>query len=81
MRFRLRLGGSKKDFTCGFPVLGSSTNNPDGDWAYHDVVVKDGRVYDSFTGSGGLPPEEYMNQFRYAEDISFPSEGIIPEVP
>src|SRR5262245_4385515 len=28
-------------------------------WAYHEVVVKDGRVYDAFTGHQGLPIAEY----------------------
>jgi hypothetical protein len=31
----------------------------DAGWKYHEVVVHDGRVYDIFTGSNGLPIAEY----------------------
>lgn len=43
--------------------LGRSDNNPDGDWFYHDVVVNDGRVYDSFTGPEGMTPGDFMAQW------------------
>ena len=28
-------------------------------WGHHEVVVRDGRVYDGFTGRTGLPVDEY----------------------
>lgn len=28
-------------------------------WSYHEVVFKDGRVYDAFTGYEGIPAEDY----------------------
>jgi hypothetical protein len=59
-------------------VLGSSENNPAGNWVYHDVVVQNGRIYDSFTGPEGLSPEEYMEQFDWAEGIDFPFADIMP---
>ena len=52
-------------------VLGSSKNNPDGDWGYHAVVVKGGRVYDSYTGPQGMPIEQYKSQFKHREVIDF----------
>jgi hypothetical protein len=49
--------------------LGPSKNNPGGDWQFHDVVLKNGRIYDSFTGSSGMPVSEYMRQFSYVDDL------------
>lgn len=43
--------------------------NPD--WAHHDVVLKDGRVYDAFTGSDGLPLDEYKQLWQYPDAINF----------
>jgi hypothetical protein len=46
---------------------------PGGDrgWAYHQVVVKDGRVYDAFTGHQGLPIEEYKALWAERDSIDF----------
>jgi hypothetical protein len=41
------------------------------DWHEHVVVVKDGRVYDAFTGSQGLPIDEYKDLWRYKDEIDF----------
>ncbi|MDQ0313445.1 hypothetical protein J2S46_008098 [Kitasatospora herbaricolor] len=46
--------------------LGPSKNDPTGAWYEHYVVEKDGAVYDAFTGSGGMP----MQQFRAQWDFS-----------
>ncbi|EDS6039378.1 hypothetical protein ZL39_002580 [Salmonella enterica subsp. enterica] len=43
--------------------------NPD--WAHHDIVLKDGRVYDAFTGSDGLPLDEYKQLWQYPDAINF----------
>jgi hypothetical protein len=51
-------------------ALGPSVNNPGGNWAFHDVVVKDGLVFDSFTGPAGLPIDAYLAQFEYADAIA-----------
>lgn len=40
-------------------------------WAHHTVVVKDGRVYDQFTGSEGLPIEEWKSLWDYTDEIDF----------
>jgi hypothetical protein len=34
------------------------------------VVVKDGLVFDSFTGPAGLPIDAYLAQFEYADAIA-----------
>ncbi|MBU6408492.1 MAG: transposase, partial [Alphaproteobacteria bacterium] len=40
-------------------------------WAYHDVVVRNGRVYDLTTGGRGLPAEEYKQLWQYRDAINF----------
>jgi hypothetical protein len=61
----------------GVPWLGEirDLDNPDvwydSRWAYHDVVIKDGRVFDATTGRYGLPLEEYRQKFRYGEYFNF----------
>jgi RHS repeat-associated protein len=41
------------------------------DWQYHEVVVKDGRVYDTMTGPEGVEIDEFKQQWEYADDIDF----------
>lgn len=40
-------------------------------WYHHEVVVKDGRVYDAFGPRNGMPIQEYKSQFRYHDAIDF----------
>ncbi len=40
-------------------------------WFHHEVVVKDGKVYDAFTGNAGLDIDAYKKQFTYWEEINF----------
>jgi len=40
-------------------------------WDYHEVVVKDGRVYDITTGHEGLPIAEYKQLWQYSDAIDF----------
>ncbi|EEE6745565.1 hypothetical protein CBJ05_004756 [Salmonella enterica subsp. enterica serovar Westhampton] len=54
----------------GAPSLGKYRGTNPG-WAYHEVVVKDGRVYDAFTGSDGLPLQEYKQLWQYPDAIDF----------
>ena len=55
-----KIGGDIVNITpSDGPVLGESTNNPAGNWAFHDVVSSGGRVFDGFHRprriiSGGL---------------------------
>ena len=53
------------------PVLGPSTLYPQGNWGFHEVVVKDGRVYDGFTGRGGMSIPDFKGQFEFPDDIDF----------
>jgi len=41
-------------------------------WPFHDVVVKNGRVYDDMTGPSGVPIDAYKKFFEYGSDILFP---------
>jgi hypothetical protein len=52
------------------PTLGGYRGKNWG-WSHHDVVVKGGRVYDAFTGSQGLPIEEFIKLWEYPEAIHF----------
>jgi hypothetical protein len=40
-------------------------------WAHHEVVVRDGRVYDITTGHQGVPIAEYKRLWEYPHDINF----------
>lgn len=40
-------------------------------WKYHEVVVKNGRVYDAFTGHKGLPIAEYKQQWEFGDALQF----------
>ena len=40
-------------------------------WRYHTVVVKDGRVFDAFTGAAGLTIADYKALWQYADAIDF----------
>lgn len=54
----------------GAPSLGGYRGtNPA--WAYHEVVVKNGRVYDAFGPRGGVPVGYYKSLFQYPDAIDF----------
>jgi hypothetical protein len=40
-------------------------------WYFHEVVVKDGRIYDAFTGHQGLAINEYKKLWEFADKINF----------
>jgi hypothetical protein len=40
-------------------------------WVHHEVVVRDGRVYDLTTGHHGLPIAEYKALWQYPDSINF----------
>ncbi len=40
-------------------------------WSHHEVVVKDGRVFDATTGHEGLPISDYKKLWQYADEINF----------
>ncbi len=54
----------------GAPSLGGYRGK-NWEWSHHDVVVRDGRVYDAFGPRGGLSISDYKAQFQYPEAINF----------
>lgn len=49
--------------------LGPSKRDPFGKWHNHFLVIKDGRAYDAFTGSGGMELDAYRQQWDYWQYI------------
>jgi RHS repeat-associated protein len=43
----------------------------DTEWYFHEVVVKDGKVYDAMTGPEGQPIDDYKKEWEYRNDIDF----------
>ncbi|MBI2920682.1 MAG: RHS repeat-associated core domain-containing protein [Planctomycetes bacterium] len=41
------------------------------EWTHHEVVVREGRVYDAFTGHEGLPIDEYKKLWEDADALEF----------
>lgn len=65
------IGGDIHRITpIGAPSLGGYRGvNPR--WSHHDVVVKESRVYDGFSGQNGETISDYKNLFQYPEAINF----------
>ncbi|MFJ9951267.1 hypothetical protein [Kitasatospora sp. NPDC091207] len=57
--------------SMGAPVLGPSVHDPAGRWDEHFVVIKDGTVFDGFTGSKGMSFDQYRKQWQYGEYLNF----------
>ena len=53
-----------------YPLEGTYRGKGTG-WFYHDVVVKDGRVYDGFTDRYELPIDDYKNLWSDKDNILF----------
>ncbi|MFI6367975.1 putative T7SS-secreted protein [Nocardia sp. NPDC050630] len=70
------LGGTRMRLTdqYGAPSLGQYRGQ-DTFWGHHDVVVKDGRVYDAWTGPAGEPIDVYRSHFQYGDDLAFTPLG------
>jgi hypothetical protein len=69
-----QIGGRIHSFVppAGAPWLGDYALKPASEfWGHHTVVVRDGRVYDQFTGSDGLPIDEWKALWDYGDDIDF----------
>ncbi|WP_327408704.1 polymorphic toxin-type HINT domain-containing protein [Streptomyces sp. NBC_01281] len=67
-----RIGGTVTRLTdkYGAPWLGKF-RGVDSGWQYHDVLVKDGRVFDATTSRYGEPLDEYRSHFEYGDDLVF----------
>jgi hypothetical protein len=65
------IGGDVKVITPKTaPTLGGYRGKNWG-WSFHEVVVKDGRVYDAFTGGPGLTIGEYKALWEFPGHINF----------
>jgi RHS repeat-associated protein len=70
-QIQLHIGGDIVRITPqGAPMLGAFRGKNWG-WGHHEVVVKDGRVYDITTGHLGLSIEEYKKLWQYGDAINF----------
>ncbi len=54
----------------GNPTMGKYRGVNTG-WYHHDVVVKDGIVFDAFGPKNGVPADEYKKLFEYYDVIDF----------
>ncbi|MFI5495785.1 polymorphic toxin-type HINT domain-containing protein [Actinoplanes sp. NPDC051859] len=61
--------------SLGAPVLGPSARDPHGSWTEHYAVIKDGIVYDGFTGKAGMPLAAYRAQWEFGQYLSFAPVG------
>jgi Pretoxin HINT domain len=52
------------------PILGGYRGRTP-PWGHHEVVVKDGMVYDAFTGAKGTSIADYKALWEYPDDINF----------
>ncbi|WP_155271490.1 hypothetical protein [Salinispora tropica] len=59
----------------GAPALGPSVRDASGKWTEHYAVIKDGVVYDGFTGRTGMPLDAYRAQWQFGEYLSFTPVG------
>lgn len=71
-RIQGAVGGTVHRFTNVVPntFLGPR-GGIDTHWYHHEVVIKDGRVYDALTGVNGLPIAEFKNLWSYKDVINF----------
>lgn len=66
------IGGDITRITDGYGALRlGKYRGIDSGWNYHDVVVKDGRVFDATTGRRGEPIDQYRANFEYGDDLVF----------
>ncbi|WP_264349514.1 DUF6531 domain-containing protein [Streptomyces milbemycinicus] len=67
-----RIGGERMRITdsMGAPQIGKYRGQ-DTFWGHHDVLVKNGRVYDSWTGRKGESMDEYLAHWEYGEYLRF----------
>ncbi|MFC8827583.1 Hint domain-containing protein [Streptomyces sp. NPDC057137] len=64
-----RMGGEIWTLTpkAPFPALGDYKLAKES-WGHHTVVVKNGRVYDQFTGGDGMPIDAWRRQWDWPDD-------------
>ncbi|MCX5078472.1 polymorphic toxin-type HINT domain-containing protein [Streptomyces sp. NBC_00424] len=67
-----QIGGTRFRITDSMnaPSLGKYRGE-DTRWSHHDVVIRDGRVYDGWTDRYGEPLDVYKSHFEYGEYLRF----------
>ncbi|MBQ1010712.1 RHS repeat protein [Micromonospora sp. M51] len=65
-----KIGGEIVTIRHGNFFLGKYRGQDTG-WYTHTVVVKDGRVFDAFSGRNGVPINEYKGLWEYNDTIQF----------
>lgn len=77
-RIQSLIGGQVHRITANGRFMGRFDNRAKPSWDFqshpwdeHFVVVKDGRVYDAFTGGKGVDIKTYKSWWQYADVIDF----------
>ena len=71
-----KIGGTRYriEDQYGAPTLGKYRGE-DTYWNYHEVVIKDGRVYDAWTPATGEPLDTYIGEWQYGKYLKFTPIG------
>ncbi|GGN29959.1 hypothetical protein GCM10011578_066720 [Streptomyces fuscichromogenes] len=71
-----KIGGTRYriEDSMGAPTLGKYRGE-DTYWNYHEVVIKDGRVYDAWTGRTGELLDTYRGNWQYGQWLKFTPIG------
>ncbi|MFJ6393903.1 RHS repeat-associated core domain-containing protein [Streptomyces sp. NPDC091972] len=74
-----KIGGDRMRITDseGAPQLGKYRGQ-DTYWGHHDVVVRDGRVYDAWTGRHGEAMDDYLSHWEYSEYLQMTPSPYVP---
>ncbi|WSQ99535.1 polymorphic toxin-type HINT domain-containing protein [Streptomyces sp. NBC_01210] len=67
-KLQAKIGGEIYTLTPkdGLPALGDYKLAGES-WGHHTVIVKDGKVYDQFTGKDGMPIDEWKGKWAYPD--------------
>ncbi|WP_374111766.1 RHS repeat-associated core domain-containing protein [Streptomyces sp. MH192] len=74
-----KIGGERMRITdsYGAPSLGKYREE-DTNRVHHDVVLREGRVYDAWTGRHGEPVNQYMSRWEYGECLKMSPSPYAP---
>ncbi|WP_318205837.1 RHS repeat-associated core domain-containing protein [Streptomyces sp. SCL15-4] len=79
VKIQSEIGGERMRITDAYnaPSLGQYRGQ-DTNWGHHDVVLREGRVYDAWTGRHGEPVDEYMAHWQYGEYLKMSPSPYSP---
>ncbi len=69
-----QIGGEVFELSTGTPFMGKYRGQ-DTLWGSHQVVIKDGRVFDAWTGRYGETVADYLRQWQYGDMITMTKVG------